>query len=584
MARRTLLTGTIAVTAALSGSTMAFAAPGARPRATANRVAVLGGGVGGLTAAHELAERGFAVTVYERKALGGKARSIPVPGTATGGRLDLPGEHGFRFFPGFYQNIPDTMSRIPFSGNAGGVRDNLVNAADEMGAWNGKTFELPTAGSLEGNFTPQALLEYLKLLATVTGAIPLAEIAVFGSKILTLLTSGPKRRLGQWENTSYADFIVAAKMSENYRTVMVDLLTSTLVAAKPDKANTRTMGLMAEAWLYSSLGLGGYGSPDRLLSAPTSEAWIDPWVSHLSSLGVGFRTATVTELTYGSGRITGARALDAAGAATTIEADWYVLAVPVERAVPMLGPQLLAADPRLARLKNLTTSWMNGVMIYTTRPVAINNGHVGYPGQPWALTSISQGQFWRKNFAASYGDGTVVDCLSIDLSNWDAPGILYGKAARDCTPDQIIAEVLAQLRKALPNGDSLLPDSIIHSWFIDPAITGAGTPGVVNDEPLLINTPSSWQNRPDAVTAVPNLFLAADYVRTDINLATMEGANEAGRAAANGVLAGSGSSAAPAKLFKLYAPPEIKLFWDVDDFRYLIGLPNQFDLLYPAWP
>jgi len=25
-------------------------------------------------------------------------------------------------------------------------------------------------GSLEGNFTPQALLEYLKLLATVTGA------------------------------------------------------------------------------------------------------------------------------------------------------------------------------------------------------------------------------------------------------------------------------------------------------------------------------------------------------------------------------------------------------------------------------
>ena len=35
----------------------------------------------GLAAAHELAERGFKVTVYERNALGGKARSIAVPGT-----------------------------------------------------------------------------------------------------------------------------------------------------------------------------------------------------------------------------------------------------------------------------------------------------------------------------------------------------------------------------------------------------------------------------------------------------------------------------------------------------------------------
>jgi NADPH-dependent 2,4-dienoyl-CoA reductase/sulfur reductase-like enzyme len=40
------------------------------------RVAVLGGGVGGLTTAHELAERGFDVTVVEPKAFGGKARSI----------------------------------------------------------------------------------------------------------------------------------------------------------------------------------------------------------------------------------------------------------------------------------------------------------------------------------------------------------------------------------------------------------------------------------------------------------------------------------------------------------------------------
>lgn len=39
-------------------------------------MAVLGGGIGGLTATHELAERGFSVVVYEARAeAGGKSRS-----------------------------------------------------------------------------------------------------------------------------------------------------------------------------------------------------------------------------------------------------------------------------------------------------------------------------------------------------------------------------------------------------------------------------------------------------------------------------------------------------------------------------
>src|ERR1043165_9717099 len=93
------------------------------------KVAVLAGGVGGVTAGHGRGDRGFDVTVYERHtAFGGKARSMPFPGTATGGRKDLPGEHGFRFFPGFYHHIPDTMRRIPEGNNAEGCRDNLIEA------------------------------------------------------------------------------------------------------------------------------------------------------------------------------------------------------------------------------------------------------------------------------------------------------------------------------------------------------------------------------------------------------------------------------------------------------------------------
>src|SRR5262245_47679591 len=94
-------------------------------------IAVLGGGVAGLTVAHELAERGFSVTIYERRTdtIGGHARSHEGTNSATDGREALPGEHGFRFFPGFYKHVPDTMRRIPFgAGGATTVFDNLVPA------------------------------------------------------------------------------------------------------------------------------------------------------------------------------------------------------------------------------------------------------------------------------------------------------------------------------------------------------------------------------------------------------------------------------------------------------------------------
>lgn len=122
--RRKFIQGGAAVAAAVSlgGITQI-----ANAQVPGNKVAIIGGGVAGLTAAHELATRGYSVTVYERRELGGKARSTQVPNTATGGRKDLPGEHGFRIIPNFYFNLPDTLKRIPVIGKTKGARDNLTS-------------------------------------------------------------------------------------------------------------------------------------------------------------------------------------------------------------------------------------------------------------------------------------------------------------------------------------------------------------------------------------------------------------------------------------------------------------------------
>ncbi len=533
----------------------------------------------GLAAAHELIERGcFEVTVFEPTALGGKARSIPSPGTAAGGRLDLPGEHGFRFFPGFYQHIPDTMRRIPFPGNPNGVFDNLV-------AGHGFRMAIPGAPDLTAPasiaplrfdiYDPLSLQESLTAAFSLGGSIPPHELAVFMRKLVMFLTSSLERRNDQWEHETWAQTLEADGKSKGYREILVSALTRQLVAARPQTVSTRTIGIMGQAFVWNAMGtVPQYGHLDRLLSAPTNEAWIDPWAQLLRDLGVKFEMGWAAEaLEISGGRITGARVVDGSGNRARAEADWFVAAMPAERAVSLWSPEILAVDPGLERMNALVTDWMVGIQYFLRRPTPITPGHVAYLGSPWALTSISQAQFWRGDFARRYGDGSAHDCLSVDISDWDTPGILYGRTAKQCTPEEIAREVWAQMSACLEDGTGAIDENDIVSWFLDPGVKwGAG--GITNDTPLLINTAGSLANRPEAHTAIPNLFLAGDYVRNDIDLATMEGANESARAAVGALLQTAGSPAAPPALYKLHEPPELEPLRRIDADRYRAGQPH----------
>src|SRR4029453_5961117 len=86
----------------------------------------------------------------------------------------------------------------------------------------------------------------------------------------------------------------------------------------------------------------------------------------------------------------------------------------------------------------------------------------------------------------------------------------------------------------------------------------------LNRSRLLVHPPGSWAIRPEAATAVPNLVLASDYVRTHTDLATMEGACEAGRRAANAILDRDGSPAARCAICPLEEPAEFAPWKRID--------------------
>ncbi|MFJ9869357.1 hypothetical protein [Streptomyces sp. NPDC101165] len=77
---------------------------------------------------------------------------------------------------------------------------------------------------------------------------------------------------------------------------------------------------------------------------------------------------------------------------------------------------------------------------------------------------------------------------------------------------------------------------------------------------------------------MPNFFLAGDYVRTDVDLATMEGANESARRAVNALLDADNSDTERCRIWELFRPPEMEALKRVDELPYRLGLPNTFDL------
>ncbi len=537
-------------------------------------VAILGGGVAGLSAAHELAERGFQVTVYERKPVfGGKARSIPVPGSATGDRLPLPGEHGFRFFPGFYKHVTDTMRRIPY-GARGNVFENLSVATRILLARAGQT-ELTWLARCPSSVADFAA--FLMELFTPLG-VPLDETAYFVSRLMVVATSCADRRLTEFENVSWCNFIGAAQRSQAYQTDLGQGLTRSLVAMRAEESSARTVGCTQLQLLY------GLVCPDRvfdrLLTGPTSEVWIDPWTAYLRGLGVEFQAgANAREIHVSGGRVTGIT-MDGPSGSAAVRADYYVAALPVEVMSTLVTADLASAAPSLAHLDKLETRWMNGIQFYLAQDEPLVNGHAIYLNSPWALTSISQKQFWTHVDLTQFGPGTVRGILSVDISDWDAPGVVYGKPARECTAGEIKEEVWAQLKQHLNVGGAVrIEDANLISWFLDPDIQFPNPGSATNAEPLLINTAGSLQYRPEAQVELANLFLASDYVKTYTDIACMEAANEAARRAVNCLLVTAASSAAPAQLWPLEEPAFLKPLQEIDRIRFQLKLPHHLAAL-----
>jgi uncharacterized protein with NAD-binding domain and iron-sulfur cluster len=297
-------------------------------------VAIFGSGIAGLTAAHELARRGFGVYLFDPAtplgvapadpdpdptqpdngyAAGGVARtqfhlgsldgifqSQPNPVDGTTGAFGLPGEHGFRFFPSFYRHLTDQMSRVPIEdidGISGQPRaGRFLSTADNL---------LPT--TVQGISTSKGnkLYTYSRTAPTSFAQVQdviLRSMEGFGYRALDLnrfllkmiqfMTSCKKRRLAEYAPRTWWDYLGGDLYDPTFRK-HINSVTRALVAMDAEHGDALTQGDILVQLMLDQLGDGR--ATDRVLDGPTSEQWLKHWFRFLEDGGQA--AATFPQLT-----------------------------------------------------------------------------------------------------------------------------------------------------------------------------------------------------------------------------------------------------------------------------------------------
>lgn len=288
------------------------------------KVAVIGGGVTGMTAAHELAERNFDVTLFEKTrayalngkkalALGGLARSQYVRDDRDddlriypfkralvhrewniGPDGTFPGEHGFRLFPSFYRHVFDTMRRIPLGESTlRTVYDNLVPTRRSTVAAPGQP---PRVFAREPTKTAKMMYDNLQALLSLGGTPQ--DLAYFCVRLVRYLCTSLERRAAECENRSFLQYIRGEgeplRTEYEYSQAFLDALNfepRVLVAFDACDGDARTTMSVAVQMFLDNVEVRE--KTDGTLNGPTSETWFEPWKAHLERLGVCFRNAEV---------------------------------------------------------------------------------------------------------------------------------------------------------------------------------------------------------------------------------------------------------------------------------------------------
>lgn len=471
---------------------LAFPLDEQRPEAvsTPRSVAVIGAGLAGLAAASRLAQRGFAVTLFERNEyIGGKLGAWKT--TMPDGR-EIGMSHGFHAFFHQYYNLRLWFAELGIDKRLRSVGDYLTLTVDGR----------------ESSFKDVATTPILNLLSLARkGVYDLREVArpPTGTKMEALLRYDPVQTSADYDDISYARFAEEARLPANLRVVF-----NTFARAFFSDADKMSMAELMKGFHYYYLS-NDCGLIYDHLDDDFEPALLAPLREHLREHRVDVRTnAEIAQIVPTS---------DGRYEIADETFDYLVVASDVvgTRALFERSPKLAAVVPTTAAKVSTSTPGQR----YAVLRVWLDRSFVrDLPGfmiteRVALLDSVTlvhyterESKAWVAEREAAGTAGSVIElhCYSVPES-----------LPQDEAP--LREQLIAEMRQFF---SELADAQIVHSYFY----VRRDFPGFHVGKHA---TRPSWETERD------NLFLAGDWVQLPLPAMLMEAAYSSGLLAANAI-------------------------------------------------